>query len=62
MFPPKSVALKGTCPRCGEEVELVISKRQLKAVMKGFKASTPAEAEKLSEVLIGRDKKGEFKL
>jgi len=51
---PKSVALKGTCPRCGEEVELVVTKKQVKALMKGFKAGSPAEAEKLAEILMQR--------
>jgi len=58
----KTVALIGTCPRCGESVEMYVSKRQLKALLKGFKAGSPSEAEKLAESLIGRDRNGEMKL
>lgn len=51
------------CPKCGEvfEAEIVISKKQAKAIYKGMKASTPAQAEIAAERLIGRDKKGELK-
>ena len=58
---PKSVALIGTCPRCGESVELIVSKKQIKAIMKGFKASSPQQAERISEKFLGRDKKGNLK-
>jgi transcription initiation factor IIE alpha subunit len=55
------VALIGTCPRCGESVELVVSKKQLKAIMKGFKAASPSEAEKVVETILRRDGKGDLK-
>jgi len=61
MSKPKGVALVGTCPRCGESVEVIVTKKQLKAIMKGFKASSPSEAEMLSEKLLGRDKKGNLR-
>lgn len=57
----KAVGLKGTCPRCGEEVELVVSKKQLKALLKGMKGATPAEAEQIAERILGKDKKGDLK-
>lgn len=56
---PKTVALIGTCPRCGESVELLVSKKQ--ALMKGFKAGSPSEAEKLAEKILRRDKRGDLK-
>lgn len=37
MSTPTHVTLVGTCPRCKEAVELVISKRQAKLVFKAFK-------------------------
>jgi len=58
---PKAVGLKGTCPRCGEEVELIVTKRQLKALLKGMKANNPSEAEKITERILGRDKKGDLR-
>lgn len=57
----KSVALIGTCPRCGESVEMVITKRQIKAIMKGFKTGSPSQAEITAEKFLGRDEKGDFK-
>jgi len=57
----KAVGLKGTCPHCHEEVEIVISKKQLKALLKGMKAITKAEAERTTEQILGRDKKGDLK-
>lgn len=61
MSKPKTVALIGTCPRCGESVQLVVSKKQIKAIMKGFKTGSPSEAETVAEMLLGRDKKGDLK-
>lgn len=58
----KSVALVGTCPRCGESVEMIVSKRQIKAIMKGFKAHSTSQAEIIAENVIGRDNKGNMKL
>jgi hypothetical protein len=37
MKKPKSVALIGTCPHCGEAVEMIISKAEVKHIFKGFK-------------------------
>ncbi len=34
---PKSVAISATCPHCGEEVQIILSKREVKALFKGFK-------------------------
>jgi len=45
----KAVKLVVNCVRCGEAVEVVLSKRQLKAILKGFKGSTTLEAERLAE-------------
>lgn len=56
----KAVVLKGTCPRCGEEVEVILSKKQLKALLKGMKATTVAKAEYIVELSLGRDKKGDL--
>ena len=61
MSKPKSVALIGTCPRCGETVELIVTKKQVKALMKGFKTGSPIEAEILAETILGRDSKGDLK-
>lgn len=57
----KTVALKGTCPHCGEEVEVLVSKKQLKALLKGMSAGNPAQAERIVEKILGRDKKGDLK-
>lgn len=57
----KAVGLKGTCPHCGEEVEMIVSKKQLKALLKGMKAANPPLAEKLAEQALGRNKKGDLK-
>jgi transcription initiation factor IIE alpha subunit len=56
----KAVGLKGTCPRCGEEVEVIVSKKQLKALLKGMKATTVAKAEYIAELALGKDKKGDL--
>ena len=61
MSKPKTVSLFGNCPNCGEAVEMVITKKQIKAIMKGFKTGSPAEAELLAEIILGRNKKGGFK-
>ena len=39
MSRPSHVALIGTCPRCGEAVEMVISKAEAKIIFKAFKRS-----------------------
>jgi hypothetical protein len=57
----KAVALKGTCSHCGEEVEIIVSKKQLKAFLKGMHATTAAKAEYIAELTLGRDKKGDLK-
>lgn len=56
----KAVALKGTCSHCGEEVEIIVSKKQLKALLKGMKATTVAKAEYTIELSLGKDKKGDL--
>ncbi|GAJ09700.1 unnamed protein product [marine sediment metagenome] len=58
----KAVGIKGTCQRCGEEVELIISKRQLKAMLKGMKAGSAAQAEMIVERTLGLDKKGNLNI
>jgi uncharacterized protein (UPF0212 family) len=57
----KAVGLKGTCPRCREEIEIVVSKKQLKALLQSMKATSPQEAERITEQILGRDKKGDLK-
>ncbi len=57
----KAVGIKGTCRHCGEEVEIYISKRQLKAMLKAMKAGSAAEAEMIVERTLGLDKKGNLK-
>jgi len=37
MSRPDHVKLIGVCPRCGESIELVMSKREIKMLYKGFK-------------------------
>jgi uncharacterized protein (UPF0212 family) len=56
-----AVGLKGTCPHCGEEVEIILSKKQVKVILKALKAGNPAEAERITEQALGRDKKGDLK-
>lgn len=58
----KAVIIKGRCPRCQEEIEFLLSKKQLKAIFKSMKATTEIEAERITERELGRDEKGEFKL
>lgn len=36
---PKMVSLVGTCPKCGESIELVISKKHAKIIFKSFKVN-----------------------
>ena len=45
----KAVKLVFNCVRCGEAVELILTKRQLKAILKGFKAGNALEAERIAE-------------
>ena len=54
----KAVGLKGICSHCGEEVEIIVSKKQLKALLKGMKATTVTKAEYIAELSLGRDKNG----
>jgi len=42
---PNAVGLKTTCPYCGEEVEIIVTKKQIKALAKGFKYPTPSKAD-----------------
>jgi len=37
MSKPLGVTFIATCPNCGTEVQVVVTKKELKAVMKGFK-------------------------
>jgi len=37
MSRPNTVAVSGTCPQCGTEVQIVMSKKELKMLLKGFK-------------------------
>lgn len=53
----KTVAITRACPNCNEEVTTLISKRQLKAMLKAMKQATPAQAELMAEKIIGRDSK-----
>jgi len=55
------VGLKGTCPHCGEEVELIVSKKQLKALLKGMKEPNIRRADMVVEKILGRDKKGNLR-
>ena len=57
----KAVGIKGTCPNCGEEVEILITKKQVKAIAKAFKYSDPSLAEMNVEKSLGRDKLGNLK-
>ena len=57
----KAVGLKKTCPHCGEEVELVLSKKQVKALFKGFKNQTIVAADKSVEETLGLDDRGNLK-
>lgn len=57
-----AVGLKGTCRHCGEEVEIWISKKQLKAIWKSMKETSPAKAEMFVERTLGLDKKGDINI
>ena len=61
LMPMKAVAVTGTCPHCGESVEIVLSKKQLKAILKGMKQDSPAKAEMTAEYILGLDKKGDLR-
>ena len=56
-----AISLVGTCPRCHESVDLVITKKQVKALLRGFKCGDTSKAEIAVEMYLGRDKKGELK-
>lgn len=58
---PEGVRLIGTCSHCGEAVELILTKKQIKGIMKGFKASSSSQAELVAEKFIGRTTKGDLK-
>ena len=53
----KAVGIIRACPYCNSEVQIILSKRQLKAMLTAIKAKSPVEAEKITEQLIGRDNK-----
>lgn len=58
---PKAVGLTGMCPHFGEAVEFVLTKKQIKAVMRAFKTGNIAQAEMSVEKYLGRDGKGDLK-
>lgn len=37
--PPKSVTLIAVCPHCGEETQIILNKKDVKELLKGFKKS-----------------------
>ena len=53
---PNSVALIGTCSQCGTEVQIIVTKQELKAILKGFKLPVK-EAQRYSEEKIRRIQK-----
>jgi len=55
---PNAVGLKATCPHCHEEVELIVTKKQIKAIFKAFKLQNPTLAELETEKFIHLDNKG----
>jgi len=57
----KGVGIKGTCPHCHEEVEIILTKKQLKALLKGMKASSESKADLMVEKTLGRDNKGNLR-
>ena len=58
----KAVGIIRACPYCNTEVQIVVTKRQLKAMLTAMKSASPSEANILCEQLIGRDDKtGEMK-
>lgn len=56
-----AVGVKGTCPRCGEEVEIILTKKQVKAIAKAFKYSNPSLAEMNVEKFLGKDRLGNLR-
>jgi len=42
---PKAVGIVGTCPHCGESVEFILTKKEVKALFKAFKMSNKSKAE-----------------
>lgn len=54
---PESVALIGTCSQCGTEVQIIVTKRELKAILKGFKLPID-KAQRYSEERMRRVRAG----
>ena len=42
---PKAVGIIGTCPKCGEPVEFILTKKEVKALFKAFKLDSKSKAE-----------------
>lgn len=57
-FKPTGVTVVTTCPHCGESVEIVITKKELKAMLKGFKLPV-REAQLYGEKEIEKIRKAE---
>ena len=57
----KAVGLSATCQHCNTEVQVIVTKRQLKALLKGMACSNPSEADILVENILKRDKQGSLK-
>jgi hypothetical protein len=53
---PKAINLVGTCPHCGESVEMLITKKQAKIIWKGFKMEMNA-AQLSSDKMLSLDYK-----
>jgi len=47
----RAVGVKHKCPHCGKPIEVLASKKDVKAMWMGFKAGSLSEAEKTSEKL-----------
>lgn len=56
----KAVGVIRACPHCDTEVQIILTKKQLKAMLKGLKESSPAKAEMLVENILGRDEIGDL--
>ena len=53
---PKAVGIIGNCPRCGEAVEFILTKKEVKMLMKAFKMPK-SKAEIYCEKTILRSEK-----
>ena len=51
---PNMVALIWTCPKCGEPIEIAFTKKEIKAILKGFKHQDKATMEKVVEQALKR--------